>query len=124
MVQESDLLLSYIARQGLGSGDRLPPERELSQALGVPRTALRRMLAQLESRGEIWRHVGRGTFLGTPAQAPDGHDGKVEELTANTYPAEVLEARLIIEPAAARLAALRAAPADVAALERAVRRGN
>ncbi|MGQ7793853.1 FadR/GntR family transcriptional regulator [Faunimonas sp. B44] len=123
MAVRSELLRTYIAAEKLGAGDRLPPERELAQALGVPRTALRRMLADLEARGEIWRHVGRGTFLGSPAQAAGEAETDPQDATPNTYPAEVLEVRLIVEPPAAALAALRAGPADVAALERAVSRG-
>jgi DNA-binding GntR family transcriptional regulator len=48
---------------------RLPPERSLCRELGVNRGALRKALAVLEAEGQIWRHVGRGTFVGTrPAE--------------------------------------------------------
>ena len=48
-------------------GDRLPPERQLCQDFGVSRATLRQALGELEERGLISRHQGRGTFV---TQAP------------------------------------------------------
>ncbi len=47
-------------------GDRLPPERQLCGDFGVSRATLRQALGELEERGLITRHQGRGTFVTKP----------------------------------------------------------
>ena len=88
---------------------RVPPERELSQRFGVSRRAVRRALEVLEAEGLVWRHQGKGTFLGQPPPPTAG-------LVAALSPEAAMEARLALEPAMAALAAERASPGDVARL--------
>ena len=122
----SVVLKDFIEAEGLEPGDRLPPERDLALKLGLPRTALRRMLSSLEKEGRLIRHVGRGTFIagsGVSSSAlrrPATHEGD----TLRTYPAEVFEARLIIEPKIAALAALRATRQEVEEMQKSIARGN
>lgn len=112
-----------IDQRGLTSGDRLPTERELADLLGTPRNAVRRALSKLENNGRIWRHVGRGTFIGARPSAQ--HD---ERMTQNpldeTNPSEVLETRLLLEPPLAAHAAMRATPSQVAQLRQIVLAGD
>jgi DNA-binding FadR family transcriptional regulator len=97
------------------AGQRLPPERVLAGEIGIGRRALRRALEVMEAEGRIWRHQGKGTFLGSrPAPAPTD----LEELTKRTHPLEVMDVRLEIEPALARLAAMRATNGDIERLLR------
>jgi DNA-binding FadR family transcriptional regulator len=94
---------------------RLPPERELSQRLSLSRSALREGLEVLEAEGRIWRHVGQGTFVGhRPTPVPV----TLSLVTARTSPNEVLEARLMIEPLLARMAALRASDSEIEQMQR------
>ena len=94
---------------------RLPPERQLCGLLQVSRTALRNGLDELEREGRIWRHVGKGTFVGG---RPQSVQSCAEALGADTTLSELLEARTLIEPQAARLAALRAEPPDLTRMKR------
>jgi GntR family transcriptional regulator len=64
--QIADALLGRIQRGELAVGDRLPPERELSEHLGVNRLTLRRALRELEHRGLLRRRPGLGTFVVEP----------------------------------------------------------
>ena len=93
---------------------RLPPERKLAGELGVSRAVLRRALSILEGEGKIWRHVGQGTFIGSPAEASPED---VSRVSAATNPAEIMEARMILEPKLASLAALRATKNELAEME-------
>lgn len=108
-------LQAYLAREDLPANSRLPPERELCDILGVSRGDLRKALAVLERQGQIWRHVGKGTFVGS---RPVKETVAIAEIAGRTNPAVLMRARLIIEPEIAREAALHATRDDVAAMRR------
>jgi DNA-binding FadR family transcriptional regulator len=103
-------LRAYLAQGKFPPATRLPPERELAETLGVSRGDLRKALAILEDQGELWRHVGKGTFIGA---RPVGDLSSVVHIANQTNPAEVMRARLVIEPELAREAALHATAEDV-----------
>ena len=114
-------LRAYIDNRDMGLNSRLPAERALAGELTTTRGRLRRALAVLESEGQVWRHVGRGTFIGA---RPVENISDVEYLSGRTSPAEVMEARLAIEPELARLASLHATAADVAEMRRCADKGR
>lgn len=89
--------------------DRLPPEREMCAMLGVTRNQLRRALSDLEGQGLIWRHVGRGTFVGA---RPVLNLDDVTYLRDQLAPEQVVSVRFTIEPEMARLAAIYGKKAD------------
>jgi len=105
-----EFILASAADNSLAGGNRLPTERELAKRFSVPRNAVRRTLAQLEAEGSITRHVGRGTFLAGPVVVPGA--AAARNSVAHTSPAELMEARLRVEPALAELIATNATPAD------------
>ncbi|MCT7374249.1 FadR/GntR family transcriptional regulator [Chelativorans salis] len=106
-------LQAYLAQMDLSGETRLPPERELCESLGVSRGDLRKALAILERDGRIWRHVGKGTFVGSgPIEETIG----ISEIAGRTSPADVMRARLIIEPEISREAALHATLDDIVAM--------
>jgi GntR family transcriptional regulator len=65
-IQIAESLIDKIESGELGPGDQLPPERELSQQLGVNRMTLRRALRVLESQGLVVRRHGVGTYIAEP----------------------------------------------------------
>ena len=65
-IQIAEGLISQIESGELAPGDQLPPERELSEKLGVNRMTLRRALRVLEAQGLVVRKHGVGTFVAAP----------------------------------------------------------
>jgi GntR family transcriptional regulator len=65
-IQIAEGLMDRIEAGELAPGDRLPPERELSEKLGVNRMTLRRALRVLEAQGLIVRKHGVGTYIAEP----------------------------------------------------------
>ena len=104
-------LRAFIANGEFAPNERLPAERQLCEKLGVTRVELRKAFAVLEADGVIWRHVGRGTFIG------NGREGSISASVGNiskrTNPREVMYARLILEPQLAREAAFNATEEDL-----------
>lgn len=109
-------LRAYIAQGEFARNDRLPPERQLCDDLGVARSELRRAFTVLEAEGSIWRHVGRGTFVGDGPGA--GEYPSILAVAKRTTPREVMYARLVLEPLLSREAALHATAEQVEGLNR------
>lgn len=99
-------LRSYIEQGGYKPGDRLDPERELIVRLNVTRARLRKALDALEHEGVIWRHVGKGTFIAS-SEVVAG-PGNLAVLSRQVTPVKLMRARMSLEPAIAREAALHA----------------
>ena len=106
-----DFIVQGAAEGSLAPGAKLPTEREFAHRFGLPRNAVRNTLARLEADGTIARHVGRGTFLAAPA------DARAAAPAAHISPAELMEARLRIEPALAELIVTNATAADFERME-------
>src|SRR6202161_363332 len=56
-------LISYVVKGDWKADDRIPPERELCQQLGIARTSLREALKAMELIGMLEGRVGDGTFV-------------------------------------------------------------
>ncbi len=102
----------------LKSGDQLPPERDLAEKFLVSRTSVREALRALESVGLIEIRPGEGTFVREVSV-----DALVEPLalvllSQREMIGELFEARRLLEPAIAGLAARRATPEEVQEMER------
>jgi DNA-binding FadR family transcriptional regulator len=61
--QAAEAIKRYILQEPLASGDQLPSENELSEALAVSRNIIREALTTLVAEGIIVKQSGRGTFV-------------------------------------------------------------
>ncbi|AKI01913.1 transcriptional regulator, GntR family [Hoeflea sp. IMCC20628] len=115
-------LREYITSNGLKPGERLPAERALTAELGITRSTLRKALDALERDGRIWRHVGKGTFVAASADDLDKMTKSPVELGKQLTPYRMMRARLAIEPAIAREAAINASGDVLARLNATIQR--
>ncbi len=106
----------------LTSGDKLAPERQLVREFRASRVAVREALHALEHRGLV--EVRQGSAGGYFIREADGdllfRDLRTLLQLKRVSVAQLIEARVLIEPELARLAALRATPLDLKALDTAV----
>lgn len=115
----AERLGSFIESENLKPGDRLLPERELAERLGVSRTSVRQALTAMRVMGLIEVRPGAGAYLQrSPADL-------VPNLAAEVANAEVdhpmiWEVREGVEVQAARLAARRRSDEDLAAMSAAL----
>ncbi len=115
-------LRGQIVRGELTAGDTLPPETTLMEQFAVSRPTLREAFRILETESLI--SVRRGARGGARVISPDlsvaaRYVGLLLQVSGTTI-ADVYEARMVIEPAAARMLAARRTKADIEALYQAV----
>lgn len=93
-------------------GDKLPNEFELAEELGISRITLREAVRILCTRNIVEIRRGRGTFvLSYEQQLPGANLSPLEFETASVR--DLLEIRMMVEPAAAYYAALRATDDEI-----------
>jgi DNA-binding FadR family transcriptional regulator len=111
------LLISQIQRGRYPTGERLPPERELAEELGVARPTLRRALLRLREEGYLVTRRGPhgGNFVSDLAGPAEKWLRRLQ--TDVDHFVEILDYRIAVESHAARLAASRRTDKDLAELE-------
>lgn len=115
-----DFIIGGIRSGAWRANGKLPTERALSEQLGVPRSAVRDALAVLESSGAVTRIIGSGTYVrATASESPPA-----EPSPPSASPAEIMEARLLLEPQLAQLAAINADQSDFARFDECIREGD
>jgi GntR family transcriptional regulator, transcriptional repressor for pyruvate dehydrogenase complex len=113
------LIATHIVEQGLTDGDRLPNEAVLHESLQVGRSTLREALRLLETQGILTIRAGPGG--GPVIRTPRSEDltGSIAlhlQMRRATLDM-VAEARMLISPLIARLAARRRTAPQLEALE-------
>ena len=104
----------------LSPGVKLPSERELASSFGVARSSLRQALKVLEIMGVITQKVGDGSYLNKDASAVLAVPMEFLFLLDDTSLQELVEMRLMVEPAMAAKAAQRANTDDIALLRQSI----
>lgn len=92
-------MLWYVQNGGFKAGDRLPPERELADILGVSRTALRGAITKLISMGVLESRRGSGTYVRAPKPVnifQEAHNfSEIIRSAGYTPTSQLLDARLL-----------------------------
>jgi len=120
-VRTYELVLQRIETQivsgALRAGQRLPPERELAEMLGVSRPAVREALRVLEAQGVVRSQVGQGPGSGTTIErVPSDALTRLLRLhvALGSFPFEdVIETRVTLERSIVVLACRNARPVNM-----------
>ena len=101
-------------------GAKLPNERELAQQPKTSRTAVRSALAMMERQGLVHRRVGSGTFLADDARDVFSRMDQTNAANHEAIPsfAEIVEGRLLFEPAMMHLVVTRVDEDEIAEMRR------
>jgi DNA-binding FadR family transcriptional regulator len=117
----AEQIVRLIAELALRPGDRLPTENELAARLGTSRTVVRDAVKILSAAGRVSAQKGRGLFVadgdGTPGAS---WWGSFFVPTSLEHIFMLFEFRRLQETNAAMLAATRASPSELRAMEAAV----
>lgn len=107
-----ETLLQNMRSRTWRAGHRLPAERELSQTFGVSRSTVRRVLQDLKQRQLITQAVGSGTYVSEQVQQALSAWAAAPAGVLSISPAELMNARLVLEPAVIDLCVGNATAAD------------
>jgi DNA-binding FadR family transcriptional regulator len=116
-------ILEQLTSRNWRAGHRIPTERELSGRYGLSRSAVRRVLSELKAKRLITQTVGSGTYVSeqiNEALAVLAQGGA----TASTSPAELMAARLVLEPALIDMVIGNATAGDFARMDECNRRAE
>jgi len=115
--QAVESILELVRRGVLRPGDRLPPQRKLVTQMGLSQTAVREALRALATIGVIETRPGYGTFVRSISPEMLVRPESLFFLLERETLLHALEVRMILEVEGIALAAERATPDDLKALE-------
>ena len=111
-----DQIREELANGRLKPGDRLPSERELSTRFQVSRASVREAIRALESMDVVTIKTGEGTFVATGSEILFSPLVSII-LQQKDVLLDIFEARKVIEPEIAALAARRASLEEIRQME-------
>ena len=115
-------LLAAIGSGRLQPGERLPAERTLARDLGVSRNVLREAVESLAARHLLEKRQGAGVFVAEFSASALVQPSELAILVGPASLRSIIQARLVIEPSVAALAAQTASGDEVDALHELARR--
>ncbi|GAA1967862.1 FadR/GntR family transcriptional regulator [Catenulispora subtropica] len=114
----AEQILHLIAESRLRPGDRMPTENELAAHVGASRTMVREALKILSAIGRVRAQKGRGLYVADDeGMLGSARWGGFFMPTDLDHVYRLFEFRRVQETAASRLAATRATPAELRAIE-------
>jgi GntR family transcriptional repressor for pyruvate dehydrogenase complex len=113
----AEQILELIARSQLLPGDRMPTENEIAGQLGTSRTVVREAIKILSALGRIKAHKGRGLYVADDDGMLGMRWGGFFLPTDLDHIYMLFEFRRVQEAEASRLAATRATPTELRAIE-------
>jgi DNA-binding FadR family transcriptional regulator len=111
-----ETILEKLRSRTWRAGHRIPTERALSEQFGLSRSTVRRVLLDLKRRRLITQTVGSGTYVSE--QVHEALADLVPVVGAlSVSPAELMAARLVLEPALIEMAIGNATATDFARMD-------
>ena len=118
-----ETILENLRSRQWRAGHRLPTERALSEEFGLSRSTVRRVLLDFKRKRLITQTVGSGTYVAE--QVHEALAGLVPMAKAQAVsPAELMSARLVLEPALIEMAIGNATATDFARMDECNRRAE
>ncbi len=105
-------------------GDRLPPEREITEELGVARSTVREAMRSLAFLGAVEPRRGDGVYVGRVDEKVLNRVIEMGLLFQKSKVSEIIEVRRLLETEAARLAACNRTTEDCETLRQSVANMN
>lgn len=110
--QTTEKIIDYITENKMQPGQQLPTEAEFTAELNVSRGTLRDAFKVLIARNILEAKQGSGTFIAENMGIPDDPLGLTFIYDDEALALDMLDVRLMLEPAIAQLAAINANPAQ------------
>lgn len=97
-IKVSEQILRSIIEGNYSVGDRLPPERELAEQMGVSRNSIREALGTLQALNIVSSHAGSGTYIENLPDSKELEALILPVIEESENPSVVFEARKVFEP--------------------------
>ncbi|MEH0597416.1 FadR/GntR family transcriptional regulator, partial [Streptomyces scabiei] len=121
----AERILEFIAEERLVPGDRMPTEIDLAQRLETSRAVVREAVKILSALGRVRAHKGRGLFVADDeGMLSTSRWGGFFRPVDLDHVLMLFEFRRVQEMSASSLAATRATPAELRAIELAMQEGR